>query len=473
MITSHNNTNNADTSIRVINDANTDANVDTNKGANKGANMGAIDYSLLDFDIRVVDMVIYHKDCSDGFGAAYAIWKALNDVNPDIIYHGARHNVPPPDVTNLNVVICDFSYPHNILTNMINNAHKLIVLDHHETAELELANTDPKHKIFRKDYSGCGITWHCFHPGKPLPRHLMYIQDRDIWRKQYTETDAFCAVFYDLEMTFAIYDKYYNNDELIDSTIKNGKTILAFITSQVQRISKHVSCKFCKIMDKYYFVAICNSNLYKSDLGNHLVTQTFPNSDFAIIYNYDDMSDLTWFSLRSVEQVTNVGQLIKMVRPHAGGHPGAAGITLEGFHNIIPETTILENTGKAYFTLETLQLDTITINIPISNTLGLYLNPDQYINQNMEYKVAYLNNTYCKSEMGQYLVQKYDVDVAAVWNYNNNDGQTWYSIIFNNKLTKTQIELFIDKYSGGIMKESTYRLILPQYTPKLTSNPTQ
>ena len=42
-----------------------------------------------------IDLLIYHKDCTDGFGAAYAAWKLLGNRAE---YHASKHGNPPPDV---------------------------------------------------------------------------------------------------------------------------------------------------------------------------------------------------------------------------------------------------------------------------------------------------------------------------------------------------------------------------------------
>ena len=42
-----------------------------------------------------VNCVIYHADCTDGFGAAYSAWKQLGNRAE---YHACKHGTPPPDI---------------------------------------------------------------------------------------------------------------------------------------------------------------------------------------------------------------------------------------------------------------------------------------------------------------------------------------------------------------------------------------
>ena len=67
-------------------------------------------------DPNSVNVVIYHADCTDGFGAAYSAWKQLGNRAE---YYPCKHGTPPPDVAGKNVVILDFSYGNQITKNMI------------------------------------------------------------------------------------------------------------------------------------------------------------------------------------------------------------------------------------------------------------------------------------------------------------------------------------------------------------------
>ena len=44
-------------------------------------------------DPQSVNVVIYHANCNDGFGAAYSAWKLLGNRAE---YHAASHGAPPP-----------------------------------------------------------------------------------------------------------------------------------------------------------------------------------------------------------------------------------------------------------------------------------------------------------------------------------------------------------------------------------------
>ena len=59
-----------------------------------------------------IDVVIYHADCTDGFGAAFAAWKLLGNKAE---YHACKHGTKPPDVRGKTVAILDFSFDNSTI----------------------------------------------------------------------------------------------------------------------------------------------------------------------------------------------------------------------------------------------------------------------------------------------------------------------------------------------------------------------
>ena len=82
-----------------------------------------------------VDCVIYHANCTDGFGAAYSAWKLLGNRAE---YYACSHGQKPPDVEGKNVVVLDFSFDNKTTKKLIKLAENLLVIDHHKSAMVEL-----------------------------------------------------------------------------------------------------------------------------------------------------------------------------------------------------------------------------------------------------------------------------------------------------------------------------------------------
>lgn len=123
-------------------------------------------------------LVIYHGNCPDGFTAAWVTARALRDVE----LFAAKYGDEPPYETARDrpVYVVDFSYPRNTLERLCQVASALQVLDHHKTAEAELAGL-PYCK-FDMERSGAGLAWDYFHPQTPRPWIVDYVEDRDLWR---------------------------------------------------------------------------------------------------------------------------------------------------------------------------------------------------------------------------------------------------------------------------------------------------
>jgi hypothetical protein len=134
-------------------------------------------------------LCIYHGNCADGFGAAWVVRKALGDI----AFFPGFYGQEPPDVTDRDVIMVDFSYKRPVLERMAESARVILILDHHKTAAEDLAGyrrpiwgaQDMQSGIwaeFDMNRSGAGMAWDFFFPGKPRPRLIDHIEDRDLWR---------------------------------------------------------------------------------------------------------------------------------------------------------------------------------------------------------------------------------------------------------------------------------------------------
>ena len=132
------------------------------------------------------NIVIYHGRCTDGWASAWIAKKAYPKAN----FHPAQFGERPPDVKNKDALILDFSYRRPILQSLNEQAKSLTVLDHHITAEEDLAGLPYCH--FNMNRSGAGLTWCYFNEIKKrdqnfdssMPWVVQYVQDRDLGRHE-------------------------------------------------------------------------------------------------------------------------------------------------------------------------------------------------------------------------------------------------------------------------------------------------
>ena len=62
---------------------------------------------------KALEYILYHKNCEDGFGAAWVAWKALGDQAE---YIPVQHSEMPPELPDRSrVTIIDFSYPRDVI----------------------------------------------------------------------------------------------------------------------------------------------------------------------------------------------------------------------------------------------------------------------------------------------------------------------------------------------------------------------
>src|SRR3546814_134573 len=76
-------------------------------------------------------LVLYHGNCTDGFGAAWAAWKKLKD---NAEYIGVKLDVTPEeDFVDKEIYMLDFVYDEEYLKDLIDNNKKVVAIDHHIT----------------------------------------------------------------------------------------------------------------------------------------------------------------------------------------------------------------------------------------------------------------------------------------------------------------------------------------------------
>ena len=259
-----------------------------------------------------VNVVIYHANCNDGFGAAYSAWKLLGNRAE---YHAASHGSPPPDVTGKRVVILDFSYDNATTKALIAQAEELWVIDHHKSNMVELHDISNTH--FDMTKSGAMLAWEFFHPGKEAPKFIGYIQDRDLWQWELPYSKEFSAAFDMVPWNFDEYEKF-EDDSVFDDAVKRGSYILAYSKTVIKKVCD----KATKRKYKDHDVMVVNSSHWMSEIGATLAK----DCDFAMIWYYDHDANIYKVSLRAFHDTMDVSEIAKSFG--GGGHRKAGGFVL-------------------------------------------------------------------------------------------------------------------------------------------------
>ncbi len=265
-----------------------------------------------------VNCVIYHADCTDGFGSAYSAWKLLGNRAE---YFACKHGSKPPNVKDKNVVILDFSFDNATTKQMIEDANELLVIDHHKSAVVELH--DISNTIFDMSKSGATLAWEFFHPGKEPPKFVQYITDRDLWKWELPYSKEFSAAFDMVPFEFEEFEKF-EDDSVFDDAVKRGSYILAYSKTVVKKVCDKAAAR--KIDEKD--VLVVNSSHWMSEIGARLA----PDCDFAMIWYFDHNDKVIKVSLRAFHDKIDVSEISK--KYGGGGHKKAAGFTLPADFNI-------------------------------------------------------------------------------------------------------------------------------------------
>ena len=188
-------------------------------------------------------MVLYHAECVDGFTAAW-VARGLY-LERDVEYIPVKYFEPPPDVTGKEVLILDFSYPRGVLEEMYAKAAKLLVLDHHATAQEALAGLP--YAEFDMERSGAGMTWdRLYASSRGVKRKWLvdYVEDRDLWRFKLPGSKEVSAYLSSQPMTFESWSRISEMD--VNLVAELGTVLLASIDESVRALAKNArTIDFC------------------------------------------------------------------------------------------------------------------------------------------------------------------------------------------------------------------------------------
>jgi len=276
-------------------------------------------------------MCIYHANCADGFGAAWVVRKALG---PEVEFHPASHGHLPPDVTGKTVVIVDFAYPYEALMAMAAVADSILVLDHHKTAQADLArvpaagsfgqplNHGNVHAVFDMNRSGAGLTWDYFFPSQPRPALINHIEDRDLWRFKLEGTREVLANLFSYPQDFAVWDELFAAE--VSSLLADG---VAIERQRQKTVADLVRSTQRRMVIGGHDVPVANiPAMFASDAG-HVMTEGEP---FAACYS--DGPKGRSFSLRSTDQGVDVSEVAGQYG--GGGHRNASGFRVPFGHEL-------------------------------------------------------------------------------------------------------------------------------------------
>jgi uncharacterized protein len=308
--------------------------------------------------------VIYHADCADGFGAAYAAWRRFGD---NATYRPMHHGHPweMAEIAGHAVYILDFSFPPDKLKAISSLAQSVVQIDHHASARQPWAHLlvrtadggeSYRHPTlaltlcFNLDKSGARLAWEYFHPAQPVPLILRHIGDMDLWRFALPGTRAVGRALrlhdFDFATWNALIDASPNSDSpRYQALIAEGEAIERFFQTEVDRLAQSRLVMPARLRGEpldplqalrhglptlvdderawraISGLAINASAMFSSELGDRLAERS---GSFGLIWQLDADGQVK-ASLRAKGNV-NVAEIA--TNYGGGGHPNAAGFRM-------------------------------------------------------------------------------------------------------------------------------------------------
>jgi oligoribonuclease NrnB/cAMP/cGMP phosphodiesterase (DHH superfamily) len=259
------------------------------------------------------DVVLYHAECMDGFGAAWALWKRF----PQARFVPVKHGFPQPEgLDKQHVVMVDFSYHRDEILALADRTASLQILDHHITAQSALA--DLPFAYFDMDRCGAVLAWEWTH-SQPAPWLLQYIQDKDLWHWRLPHSREISAALASYPFDFATWE------QLQFETLKvEGTGILRHENSLVDKLVQEP----IMISMAGHTVPAVHSPVLASQIGERLAA----HHTFGVIWHQKD--GRRYFSLRSKVGGISVSEIAAHFG--GGGHTHAAGFSLAIGHDSSP-----------------------------------------------------------------------------------------------------------------------------------------
>lgn len=281
----------------------------------------------------IMDIVIYHNNCFDGYTAA-AIATLENigiaERYSALIPGDYTKPVPLEVLNGKNVCFVDYSCSATEMLSILDVAESVTVIDHHIGVHEELAGiTHPNFNyVYDINKSGAQLAWDYFVSGTE-PFFVTLIGDRDLWKKKHSEADLLSIALrtedYGIDDIRFLLEKEYSvtgrhDRNITDSLVKKGVNYKKYHDKMVHDIAEHA---FEERLDDDSDTEVLKVNCplgLMSDVGAILAKK----SPSGVAWLYYELGESTKHSLRvSAESDYDAAAYAKS--NGGGGHTKAAG----------------------------------------------------------------------------------------------------------------------------------------------------
>lgn len=265
-------------------------------------------------------LCIYHGNCADGFGAA---WVFKNYADREHDFHAGVYQDAPPNCAGRDVYLVDFSYKRAVVEEICKVASRVVLIDHHKTAIDDLAPLIESKRIealTSLEHSGAVLAYKWFNGNgiSHIPKLLLHIEDRDLWRFVMPGTREIQANVFSYPYDFSVWDELMSRP--VDDLKAEGRAIERKHFKDIAELVK-VCRREITIGGIIVPVASLPYTL-TSDAGHLMATE----HESKIGVCYWDTPQGRVFSLRSTDDGPDVAEIAKQYG--GGGHKHASGFRL-------------------------------------------------------------------------------------------------------------------------------------------------
>jgi hypothetical protein len=267
----------------------------------------------------------YHAGCPDGFGAAWAVWRAWG---PGARYLPRGHE-DRADARALEggvVVFADIAPGNEELRELAEHAERVIVLDHHVSArerfesDLGLQNAlagRGHHVRFDLTHSGAMLAWNHFHPDAPAPALLRYVEDQDLWSWKLPDSEEVNAALASYPRDFGTWEELAARP--VAALAAEGAPILRAARVEV---TLALQAAHAVHLGRRRAEAV-NARLHRSAIGHELAKRAAFGLPWGVVYRISgDRVDVSLYSIGDLD-------VAKVAESYGGGgHANASGFSV-------------------------------------------------------------------------------------------------------------------------------------------------
>jgi oligoribonuclease NrnB/cAMP/cGMP phosphodiesterase (DHH superfamily) len=267
----------------------------------------------------------YHAGCPDGFGAAYAAWRAWG-ARGRCVARGHDDPFDPLAHEGDEVVFADIALPNALLRDLGDVAQRVVVLDHHWSARRQF-ESDPQLAIFLAgrghevcfdlEHSGAVLAWRHFHPDEPEPDLLRYVEDQDLWAWKLPESLAVNAAIGSYPRELDVWEELVSRPW--QELAREGEPILRAMRTDVERALRFAHPLRVGGLE----LEAVNSLHHRSHIGHALAERAAFGTRAGAVYRFvGARADVSLYSIGDFD-VSAIA-----ARYGGGGHRNASGFSV-------------------------------------------------------------------------------------------------------------------------------------------------